>query len=292
MSDSSEGVSRARLTGSRDLAELRQLKDMQSELAEAVDLQIEVLQMERRVRGRLPHPTLEMTTNDLQERIASGHPALRFSDIVLDWAEFRLIVRQATDLLHRFDTIEKMDAEVIQTLAREGRGLEPLAAQWYDAPRADSQPAAEPSETWTALDTASLDQVLLLAMRPFLVRSAEAAFVRLDLARWMRGYCPVCGSEPELAVITRDARRLLVCGRCVSQWAFDPMACPHCGNGDKTRITSFASRDRIYRIAACDVCQRYLKAYDARQTDRPFQFQVDAIATLPLDAAAMQRGYH
>jgi hypothetical protein len=34
-----------------------------------------------------------------------------------------------------------------------------------------------------------------------------------------------------------------------------------------------------------------LKAYDARNAPRPLMVAVDTIATLPLDAAAMQRGY-
>ena len=42
---------------------------------------------------------------------------------------------------------------------------------------------------------------------------------------------------------------------------------------------------------ACDVCTRYVKAYDGRRATRPVMPIVDSIATLPLDAAAIQRGY-
>jgi formate dehydrogenase maturation protein FdhE len=44
-------------------------------------------------------------------------------------------------------------------------------------------------------------------------------------------------------------------------------------------------------VSACDACQRYLKAYDSRTAPRSVMMAVDVIATLPLDAAAMQRGY-
>jgi formate dehydrogenase maturation protein FdhE len=44
-------------------------------------------------------------------------------------------------------------------------------------------------------------------------------------------------------------------------------------------------------VYACDVCRRYLKAYDARRATRPVMPIVDGVATLPLDAAAIQRGY-
>jgi FdhE protein len=77
----------------------------------------------------------------------------------------------------------------------------------------------------------------------------------------------------------------------VAQWAFDPLACPFCANADRRRITSFATPDGRYRVYACDACRRYLKAYDGRNEARPVMVAVDSIATLPLDAAAMQRGY-
>jgi FdhE protein len=92
-------------------------------------------------------------------------------------------------------------------------------------------------------------------------------------------------------VITPAADRLLICSRCLARWRFHQLTCPFCGNGDRSRITSFASRDGQYRLYACDVCERYLKAYDARHATRPVMPPVDSVATLPLDAAAIQRGY-
>jgi len=101
----------------------------------------------------------------------------------------------------------------------------------------------------------------------------------------------LCGGEPDLAVITPAADRVLICGRCSARWRFHQLTCPFCLNADRARITSFASRDGQYRLYACDVCERYLKAYDARRASRPVMPAVDSVATLPLDAAAMQKGY-
>ena len=88
-----------------------------------------------------------------------------------------------------------------------------------------------------------------------------------------------------------NAERHLICGRCIAQWPFAALTCPFCANDDRRKITSFATRDGRYRVYACDVCHRYLKAYDARTAPRSVMVAVDTIATLPLDAAAMQRGY-
>ena len=94
-----------------------------------------------------------------------------------------------------------------------------------------------------------------------------------------------------MGLLTSDGDRRLICGRCTGAWSFDSLRCPFCDSRDPGLSTSFASRDGRYRLTGCDVCHRYLKAYDARGADRPVILDVDTIATLPLDAAAIQRGY-
>jgi len=144
-------------------------------------------------------------------------------------------------------------------------------------------PEAPPNEAVT--------QVIALAMRPFLCRCAEVLQQRPELATWAHPLCALCGGEPDFSVITPAAERHLICSRCALRWKFEPLTCPYCRNADRARVTSFATPDGQYRVYACDVCRRYLKAYDARRATRPVMPVVDAVATLPLDAAAIQRGY-
>ena len=101
---------------------------------------------------------------------------------------------------------------------------------------------------------ASLDQVLALAMRPFLARCSEALATRSDVAAAMlsstaaRAHCPFCGWEPDFAVITASAETRLICGRCAAQWGFPSLTCPFCANDDRGRITSFAGSDRLEAV--------------------------------------------
>jgi FdhE protein len=195
-------------------------------------------------------------------------------------------------LLVRFEVMERSDHERLTALTRAGRDLEPVVERWY------AWATTRPAVTGTRVepvplpdDLAGFDQALSLALRPFLTRCAQAILPRLDLSRWRRGFCPLCGNDPELAVITTSSERWMICGRCRGRWPFDPVACPACGNDDRLRLTTFATPDGHYRINACDVCLRYVKAYDERSAGRPVLVAADTIATLPLDAAAMQRGY-
>ena len=276
----------------RDIVELRQLKAAQPDLASAVDMQIALVQIQRRVQARVPLPWIQVDPEWLRAQQAAGRPLVRFREIPLDWTDFRLTFRQTADVLERFEALERADHQVIMALGREGNALEPLVTHWYDATsgvEATADPAARQHATGDA--PPSVEHVLLLAIRPFLARCAEALVQHVDLSTWTHGHCPYCGWETDFAVVMPSAERRLVCGRCVAQWPFASLTCPFCANDDRTLITSFATRDGLYRVYACDVCKRYLNAYDARHAPRPVLVAVDTIATLPLDAAAIQKGY-
>jgi len=273
----------------REILELKQIKIAQPELASAVDMQVALVEMQRRVQGRVPLPWIQPDPAWVTAQQQAGRPLVRFQDIPLEWSDFRLTFRQTADILVRFDALERPDYNTIVSMGRDGDTLQPIVEQWYEVSSglSDSQSIAR-----TPPDApASLEQVLVLALRPFLTRCAEAIAQRVDLSSWTHGHCPFCGWEPDFAAITPSAERRLICGRCAGQWAFGAYTCPFCSNDDRALVTSFATRDGKYRVYACDICRRYLKAYDGRSATRPVMVSVDSIATLPLDAAAIQRGY-
>lgn len=252
-------------------------------------MQIELVEAQRRVQARVPLPWSQRDSKWLAAQLREGRPAVRFEDIPIDWSDFRLSLRQTAEILRRYDLLDRKDHEQILALSRDGNTLEPLVAKWYAATSERHGTGADGRGLEGA--PASLNHVLLLALRPFLARSAEALLQRGELTGWSHGHCPVCGWEPDFAVITPAAERHLICGRCLAQWKFDQLACPYCGNNDRARLASFATRDGRYRVSACNQCKRYLKTYDGRRAPRPVMVAVDSIATLTLDAAALQRGY-
>ena len=283
---------RAPRADTREILELKQIKVAQPELATAVDMQIALVDMQRRVQSRVPLPWIQADPTWMQAQQEAARPLVRFADIPLDWSDFRLTLRQTADILRRFEALEAPEHEQILALGRDGNRLEPLVRHWYSV--TSGVDGAEPGDGRglpSGGTLPNLDHVLVLAIRPFLARCAEALTQTADLSRWGHGHCPYCGWEPDFAVIAPSADRRLICGRCVAQWPFGSFTCPFCANDDRALITSFATRDGRYRVYACDVCRRYLKAYDGRQAGRPVMVTVDSIATLPLDAAAMQRGY-
>jgi len=274
-------------TEPREVLELRRLKDEQPDLGPAVDLQVALLQVQRRVQARVPLPSINLDAAALDAALAAGKPILTFEQLPIDWSDLRFLIRSTAEAMRTHDAIEPGDFRRADALERDPARLKPLVKNWYEAARPRQAGGGDVSP-----EVAGLEPLLLQAMRPFLSRCADAVMARTLFHGWTQGTCPLCGGEPDLSIITPAAERLLICSRCTSRWRYHQMACPFCGNADRAKITSFATRDGLYRLNACDVCQRYIKAFDARHAPRPVMPIVDAIATLTLDAAAVQRGYH
>ncbi len=274
----------------RDVAELRALAERQPELSAAVALQIALIDAVRRVQSRVATSSFSLTSEQIAARLTSGQPLLDFDRLPIEWTEARLLFRQITDILRRNEAIDDTAGARLLEIGRSA-SLPDLARRWMEKGHTDS-------------GIEMLEEILAWALRPFLCRAADVLQQRANFGSagdaagappafgaWKRGVCPVCGGEPDFACITTSGERQLICGRCQTRWPTEPFACPFCGESEKQRITSFATPDGTYRVTACQSCKRYLKTFDGRHGGRAVMPNVDAIATLPLDAVVMQRGF-
>ena len=211
---------------------------------------------------------------------------LELTDLPIDWADAGLSARQTADILHRHDVLESAHHRKLVAAVREGADLAPLVAAWYaetaHGPRHRDARSTRPP---------MLDDVLQLALRPFFGRAIEVAERGVDLGDWRPTLVPVLRGLPDFAVYLDDDHRQLICSRCIGRWEWEAVGCPWCPTRDRRQLPTFTSPDRRYRLCACDGCRRYLKAYNAEGAPRPVMPAVDTIATLPLDAAAVQKGY-
>ena len=128
--------------------------------------------------------------------------------------------------------------------------------------------------------------VLARYLRPLV----EAFAQWRDEDRWLRRYCPTCGSLPAMAQIagTDPARhRLLSCGCCGTRWRYRRTQCPFCEN-DAHRLTGLKPEGEAgLRIDFCEECRGYIKTYDG-QGQEPLLLA--DWTSLHLDLLAHQRG--
>jgi len=106
------------------------------------------------------------------------------------------------------------------------------------------------------------------------------------------GYCPICGSHPDVAYLDPDGKKFLVCSLCTHEWQTHRMGCVFCDSTDRQdQHYFFNNEEKEYRVYVCDNCQSYLKLVDLRQLDRSFVPKLEQITTLHLDYKAQEKGY-
>jgi FdhE protein len=220
-------------------------------------------------------------------------------------------------------------ADILRFYAQLAAHQQTLAAQWAGAPWdpplvLSALPAtlelfacsgpAELARFVTALRDAPLDSWTgtlnrYLAEEPFETRDAPLAFVIETLlqplaeqcahaaSKQQTGHdnrCPFCQQRPTTGVL-RDAgqgtRRALVCGLCFTEWAFERIVCPSCGERRFDALPVYtAEQVANARIDGCDSCGLYLKTIDASKDGTSIP-EVDDLATLTLDLWAQEHGY-
>jgi FdhE protein len=215
---------------------------------------------------------------------------------LVDVSDFSVDPRSARDLLLKIcDIIQSHNRGMADAAGAIVRGLdqeiEPLVF-FSSLLKSDD---AYFSKTAAALETDknALSFVAYNSLKPSVALCAEQLSGYLeDLLAWEKGYCPICGNFPGLAVLDHDGRRLLYCSFCWTTWPAKRIFCPFCEKtGGKNLHTFISEQEKDLRVDVCDDCQKYLKTVDTRATERIIYPPMEQIASLHLDINARQKGY-
>ena len=150
-------------------------------MADAADLHLELLDLQHRVRLRVSLPWIDIDGPGFARHRREGRPVLRFEQIPLDVSDLRLTSARppkcCTAAAPWTPTITARAAPALSAAVRTGVGWYRAGLVARTADRHNGAPAASATP-----EDETLDQVLALAMRPFLSRCAEAFQPRPELA--------------------------------------------------------------------------------------------------------------
>jgi FdhE protein len=226
--------------------------------------------------------TLEMVDEEaLQARLLQGLPLLSFAQLPLEEERFAQLVSTVAQVL-----MEHSPELAEQTVPDSPTECLDLARQRFEAGQDDKEQSKDLEEL--ALAQVSVD----LALKPYLGWAAEQVLPHVELERWKRRYCPVCGGAPDFAFLGEESgARHLVCSRCSSQWPYRRLGCPFCDTNDHTKLSYYLGEEGVYRLYVCQACRRYLKAIDLRKVGRRVLFPAERVTTVAMDVAAQEEGY-
>jgi FdhE protein len=114
----------------------------------------------------------------------------------------------------------------------------------------------------------------------------------LEGHKWSKGYCPVCGSLPLLAVLGENGRRLLHCADCGHHWPFPRLACPSCDHEDPENSNLlFIDECKEESAYFCDRCRSYLLTANRSTAIAPYHPELVALSMVHLDLILQEKGY-
>ena len=223
-------------------------------------------------------------------------PRLRVEGLPLD--ELALPFRDFLSSVREFGTETIKDGAQALLSQDDDRRLEPLRAAfgaWGKAHRTSGK-AKEGEEGEGEGEEDEKDDEFYFYARAFL----EPVITSIALADsgqptdWTQNFCFICGGAPQVAVL-RDlpdalGRRSLMCSICATEWRFQRLTCPHCGETEADKLPVHTAESIAHvRVDACSTCSRYIKTVDLRERGDAVPL-VDELAAVELDIWAQEQG--
>jgi FdhE protein len=258
---------------------LREEATKRPELASTIDLYCALLEAQDRVTVE---PGGALDAGGAAARLDQGLPLLPPEAVAADGPALAQLCDQIVSILAERQP-EQADslAAVRAWLTRERERLGTLAVEYLREGHVGEGDEAD-----------LLAFVFDTALRPFLRARAQPLASLVNDGAWYRGYCPLCGGEPDFAALERQGgRRRLLCSRCDSLWTFLRVGCPFCENADAAQLGHYPGDEGPYRLNVCESCRRYIKTIDLREAAGERLLEAERVLTVGMDLAAEKAGY-
>ena len=87
-----------------------------------MDLQVELLQLQRRVQSRVSLPAIRLDKDYLNGLLATP-PVLKFEHIPIEWGDLRFLLRATAAAMRSHDALDEADFRRVETLCRDAERL-------------------------------------------------------------------------------------------------------------------------------------------------------------------------
>jgi FdhE protein len=242
----------------------------------------ELLRIQARVGQELDKPSPGLSSEAIHQRTVEGKILVTASEFTFDLHLLQDTFRKIAAVFSEYADLFKNTPEEFSKLARINITPEFVEA-WYEG---KSLPTKDD------VSQALLKELIHAAVKPFLTSYAAALIDSVEQERWRRGYCPICGGNPDFSFLSKEnGARWLLCSRCDTEWLFQRLKCPYCNNSDQKTLSYYTADEGPYRLYVCDNCKHYLKTIDMRNARSDTLIALERLLTLEIDIQARDYGY-
>ncbi len=274
-------------TDSKILKMLEERQGKDGALPRSLEFYRGLLRIQSEARSRFGIPRLGLSEEAISNRIERGAPLLGFDDLSIDWALLRNIFEEVTITFADYpELFGKLPKSLREPKSHPSLPKKVVRA-WFGGARLPSTIAVDDVNEYLLLEA-----IIQAALSPFLISHCEALLGFVKQEQWCRGYCPICGGNPDFAFLDKErGARWLLCSRCDAEWLFRRLECPYCGTQDQGALAYFTDDEGLYRLYVCERCQHYLKAIDLRQAGGEVLLPLERFLTLDIDIQAHKNGF-
>jgi FdhE protein len=151
------------------------------------------------------------------------------------------------------------------------------------------------TDEWERLKISPSNASFLMSLvsRVALEQRAKEITAALGEFDWEKGYCPICGSFPSIALIEEEGgKRFLHCSSCGHDWRFTRVFCPYCENDAKQGMDYFYIEKKTQESAfVCDKCKKYLVTLYRAGSLFARDMDIAAISLIHMDMIMQEKGY-
>ncbi|MBW1780137.1 MAG: formate dehydrogenase accessory protein FdhE [Deltaproteobacteria bacterium] len=229
----------------------------------------------------------EKEIRDIQQQ--EGFPLFSKEDLPLDFDA-------ASDLLKKFlahlGALDRDDANGLKTARKHAEADDKWTKDLFKAVLKQDEKALSQMAEEIDVDGKTLLFLGQIALRPSIHLLRNALTEDIDKNRWEHGYCPLCGSQPDMAYFAKTGKRYLHCELCGEEWPYSRIKCPFCNTQDQEKLGYFeAEEEEGFRVYFCRECSRYLKTIDKKAFEEVAPLELENLATIHLDLLANEHGF-
>ena len=265
------------------LDKLQEWQQKEGSLPQFLELYKQLLLIQVEVKPNIPSNHHLLTKDEIDAMLIKGVPLLKWDALYIDWPIFHTLFRKAatvigeqTEPAYKGLKDAPFDIPVLQEIAKA----------WYKGSSLSSL-----ANTYDIAEEL-LSAAVHCAIRPFLAAQAKALSESIAQEKWRRRYCPVCNGKPDFAFIDKEkGARWLLCSRCDTEWLFQRLECPYCGNTNQKELAYYTDDQELYRLYICQKCHTYLKTIDLRKTETEILLPLERVMTVDMDRQGQEKGY-
>jgi len=166
-------------------------------------------------------------------------------------------------------------------------------ADYFEAHPGEEDKAMAGWENNLKISPSNASFLLSLVACVLLERRAKEATEALREFAWEKGYCPICGEFPSIALIEEEGgKRFLHCSSCGQDWRFTRVVCPYCEKEASKEMDYFYVENKTQESAfVCDKCKKYLVTLYRAGRLHARDLDISAISLVHLDMIMQDKGY-